>query len=233
MIARLQDPAIRARVRAEIESKMDGWENLLMAATFDGIQVASVPRDLDQSIIGKRLSEIAAERKADPWTVYFQLLIDSGGRVGALYHMMSDADVATGLQAGFVTIGTDSAALRSEGALAQGSPHPRAYGTFPRVLGTYVREDKLLALSNAVYRMTGLAAAQMGIRDRGQIAERMLADLVVFNPDTIADRATYERPHQYPTGIEHVVINGVPVLDPKGLTGARPGRPLYGPARQP
>ena len=233
MLERLKDPATRARARREIETKIDGWENLLMAATFDGIQVASLPRELDQSIIGKRIAEIAAERKADPWEVYFQLLIESGGRVGALYHMMSEDDVAAGLRSRLVTIGTDSAALRAEGLLARGAPHPRAYGTFPRVLGKYVREDKLLTLPEAVHRMTGAAAAQMGLRDRGLIRDRYLADLVVFNPATVKDNATYERPHQYPTGIEHVVVNGVPVLDPKGLTGARPGRPLYGPARQP
>ena len=233
MLERLKDPATRAKARQEIETKLDGWENLLMAATFDGIQVASVPRELDQSIIGKRISQIAAERKADPWDVYFALLVDSGGRIGALYHMMSEEDVKTGLRAGFVTIGTDSSALRSAGVLAQGSPHPRSYGTFPRVLGKYVREDKIFALQTAVHRMTGAAAAQIGIRNRGILRETYLADLVVFNPDTIIDTATYERPHQYPRGIEYVIVNGVPVLDPKGLTGARPGRPVYGPAKQP
>ena len=233
MLARLNDPEVRKRARAEIETKIDGWENLLLAATFDGIQVASAPKEVDQSIIGKRITQIAAERKADPWEVYFRLLIDSGGRIGALYHMMSEADVATGLRSQMVTIGTDSSALRAEGALAQGSPHPRAYGTFPRVLGKYVRDEKIFALSEAVRKMTSGAAAQMGIADRGLIRERMLADVVVFNPATISDNATYERPHQYPTGIEHVIVNGVPVLDPRGLTGARPGRPVYGPARRP
>ncbi|HEX6163250.1 MAG TPA: D-aminoacylase [Vicinamibacterales bacterium] len=233
MLERLKDPATRAKARQEIETKLDGWENLLMAATFDGIQVASVPREFDQTIIGKRISQIAAERKADPWDVYFALLIDSGGRIGALYHMMSEEDVKTGLRANFVTIGTDSSALRSEGVLAQGAPHPRSYGTFPRVLGKYVRDEKLFPLQTAVHRMTGLAAAQMGIRDRGLLRETYRGDLVVFNADTVKDNATYERPHQYPTGIEYVVVNGVTVLDPKGLTGARPGRALFGPARQP
>lgn len=233
MLERLKDPATRARARAEIETKIDGWENLLMATTFDGIQIASAPRELDQSIVGKRISEIAAERKADPWEVYFELLIESGGRIGALYHMMSEDDVVTGLKFNRVTIGTDSAALRTEGVLAQGQPHPRSYATFPRVLGKYVREEKVLTLEDAIARMTGNAATQMGIRDRGLIREGHLADLVVFNAATIADTATYEKPHQYPTGIEHVIVNGVPVLDPKGLTGSRPGRPLYGPAKNP
>ncbi|MEP6782929.1 MAG: D-aminoacylase [Acidobacteriota bacterium] len=233
MLERLNDPATRARARQEIETKIDGWENLLMATTFEGIQIASALRELDQSIVGKRISEIAAERKADPWDVYFQLLIESGGRIGALYHMMSEDDVVTGLRFNRVTIGTDSSALRTEGVLAQGKPHPRSYGTFPRVLGKYVREEKVLTLQEAIARMTGNAAAQMGIHDRGLIREGQIADLVVFNPATIAETGTYEKPHQYPIGIEHVVVNGVPVLDPKGLTGSRPGRPLYGPARNP
>ncbi len=233
MLARLTDPAVRQRARAEIESKIDGWENLLQATTFEGIQVASAPKEIDQSIIGKRIAQIAVERKADPWDVYFQLLIESGGRIGALYHMMSEADVATGLQSSLVTIGTDSAALRQEGVLAQGSPHPRSYGTFPRVLGKYVRDDQVMTLSEAVRRMTSAAATQMGIKDRGRIQLGMLADLVVFNPATVMDNATYDKPHQYPTGIEHVIGTGVPVLDPRGLTGARPGRPVYGPAKSP
>ncbi len=233
MLARLKDPEVRTRARTEIETKIDGWENLLQATTFDGIQVASAPAEMDQSIVGKRIAQIAAERKADVWDVYFQLLIDSGGRIGALYHMMSEEDVATGLRSALVTIGTDSAALRAEGVLSQGSPHPRAYGTFPRVLAKYVRDDRVLALSDAVRRMTGAAAAQMGITDRGLIRAEMLADVVVFNPATVKDNATYERPHQYPTGIEYVVVNGVVALDPKGLTGARPGRPVYGPAMRP
>ena len=233
MLARLTDPAVRQRARAEIESKIDGWENLLQATTFEGIQIASAPKEIDQSIIGKRIAQIAVERKADPWDVYFQLLTESGGRIGALYHMMSEADVATGLQSSLVTIGTDSAALRQEGVLAQGSPHPRSYGTFPRVLGKYVRDDQVMTLSEAVRRMTSAAATQMGIKDRGRIQLGMLADLVVFNPATVMDNATYDKPHQYPTGIEHVIVNGVPVLDPRGLTGARPGRPVYGPAKSP
>lgn len=233
MLARLKDPATRARARSEIDTKLDGWENLLKAATFEGIQIASVPKEFDQSVLGKRISQIAAERKRDPWDVYFQLLIDSGGRIGALYHMMSEADVAIGLQSRRVTIGTDSSALRVEGALGQGSPHPRSYGTFPRILGKYVREDKALNLSEAIRRMTSAAAAQIGIRDRGAIVPGAYADLVVFNPATVKDNATYEKPHQYPTGIEHVIVNGVPVLDSKGLTGSRPGRPLYGPAKRP
>ena len=232
MIERLADPAVRARARLEIETKIDGWENLLRAATFEGIQIASVPKDFDQTVLGRRIAQIAIDRKQDPWDTYFQLLIATSGRVSALYHMMSEDDVKTGLRSA-VTIGTDSAALRAEGVLAQGSPHPRSYGTFPRVLGKYVRDEKVLTLPEAISAMTGRAAGQIGIRGRGSVTVGSYADLVVFDPATIRDNATYERPHQYPTGIDYVLVNGVVVVDPRGLTGARPGRPLYGPARTP
>ena len=233
MIERLKDPATRVRARKEIETTIDGWENLLRATTFEGIQIASVPAGYDQTVLGRRISQIAADRKKDVWDTYFQLLIDTGGRAGALYHMMSEEDVKRGLAAPFVTIGTDSAALRSTGALAQGSPHPRAYGTFPRILGKYVREEKVLSLPAAVSAMTGRAAAQIGIRDRGKIGPGLYADIVIFDPATIGDKATYENPHQYPTGIDYVIVNGNVVLEPEGLTGSRPGRTIYGPARRP
>jgi N-acyl-D-amino-acid deacylase len=231
MLTRLADPGLRAKARREVESTTDGWENLLMAATFDGVQIASVPAEYDQSVVGKRLGEIAAARKADPWDVLFEIIVGTKGRAGALYHMMSEADVRTGLAAPFVSIGTDSAAIRDEGPLAQGQPHPRAYGTFPRVLGHYVRDEKVMSLEEAVRRMTSLAAAQFQIRDRGVVREGAFADLVVFDPATVADTATYERPHSYPRGIEHVVVNGVPALGPDGPTGQRPGRALHGPGR--
>jgi N-acyl-D-aspartate/D-glutamate deacylase len=233
MLERLNDPAVRARARQEIETTIDGWENLILGAGFDGIQIASVPQTVDQSIVGQRITEIAAARKQDPWDTYFALLIATEGRVGALYHLMSEEDVKTGLKWPLVTIGTDSSALRAEGLLARGSPHPRAYGTFPRVLGKYVRDEHVLGLAEAVRRMTSAAARQFGIRDRGLISEDGFADLVIFDANTVNDNATYEKPHQYPTGILHVIVNGVPVLDPNGLTGARPGRPIYGPGRAP
>ena len=233
MLERLKDPALRARARRDIETTIDGWENLLMGATLDGIQIASVPPGFDPSVLGKRITQLAAERKADPWDVLFELLVAGEGRIGALYHMMSEDDVVTGLRYDRVTIGTDSSALRTEGVLSRGVPHPRSYGTFPRVLGKYVRDDKVLTLPAAVARMTGNAAAQIGLRNRGLLRADQFADMVVFDPQAIKDTATYEQPHRYPVGIQYVVVNGITVLDPKGLTGARPGRPVYGPARQP
>ena len=201
MLERLKDPATRTRARREIETTIDGWENLILGSTFEGIQVASVPPDADQSVVGKRVAEIAQARKQDVWDTYFNLILDTGGRVGALFHMMSEADVKTGLAWSQVTIGTDSAAVRTDGPLSRGAPHPRAYGTFPRVLAKYVREEGVVALPEAVRRMTSAAAAQFQVPDRGVIRPGPFADLVVFDPAKIADAATYDRPHQYPTGL--------------------------------
>lgn len=235
MLARLRDPAQRARMRREIDTTIDGWENLLAGAGFEGIQIASVPADKDQSVLGRRLSEIAASRNEDPWDTLFTLLIENEGRIGALYHMMSEEDVRIAMRYGFVTIGTDAAALRPEGELGRGQPHPRAYGTFPRVLGHYVREEGVLPLPEAIRRMTSLAAAQFKIPQRGILRDGFYADVVVFDPATIIDRATYEKPHQYPAGIDYVIVNGVVTVTPQGHTGARAGRRLNGPgaSRQP
>jgi N-acyl-D-aspartate/D-glutamate deacylase len=229
MLARLIDPTTRARARREIETTIDGWENLILGSTFDGIQVASVPPESDQSVVGKRIAEIAQARKQNVWDTYFQLIQETGGRVGALFHMMSEEDVRTGLAWEGVTIGTDSAAVRTDGPLARGAPHPRAYGAFPRVLAKYVREDQVLSLAEAVRRMTSAAASQFNITDRGVIRPGLFADLVVFDPASVRDTATYDRPHQYPTGIPHVIVNGVAALLDGQVTDSRPGRMLARP----
>jgi dihydroorotase/N-acyl-D-amino-acid deacylase len=228
-LERLEDPALRARIRRDIETTSDGWENLAAAAGLDGIQIASVPPDADQSVLGKRLTQIAAERGEDPWDTLFRLLRETEGQVGALYHMMSEEDVRTALRFSFVTIGTDASAVRPEGELGRGHPHPRAYGTFPRVLGRYVREQQVLTLRQAIWRMTSLAAFQFNIPMRGELREGLFADVVIFDPATVIDRATFEKPHQYPIGIEYVIVNGVVTVTPQGHTGARAGRRLVGP----
>jgi N-acyl-D-aspartate/D-glutamate deacylase len=220
---------MRARIRRDIDTTSDGWENLAAAAGLDGIQIASVPPDADQSVLGKRLTQIAAERGEDPWDTLFGLLRDTEGQVGALYHMMSEEDVRTALRFSFVTIGTDASAVRPEGELGRGQPHPRAYGTFPRVLGRYVREQQVLTLRQAIWRMTSLAAFQFNIPMRGELREGLFADVVIFDPATVIDRATFEKPHQYPIGIEYVIVNGVVTVTPQGHTGARAGRRLVGP----
>lgn len=229
MLARLRDPKLRQRIRRAIETTTDGWENLLQGAGFEGIQIASVPPGADERIVGKTIAAIAAERRQDPWDTLFGILLESESRAGAIYHMMSEDDVKTAMRFPWVSVGTDSAAIRPDGELGRGQPHPRAYGTFPRILGHYVREERILSLAEAVRKMTSLAAAQLKIRDRGLVREGFFADLVVFDPQRVIDRATFEQPHQYPVGIEFVVVNGVVTLERGTHTGAKAGRALFGP----
>ena len=232
MLERLRDPKQRARMKHDIEANTE-VENLLAGATFDGVQIASVPAEKDQSIVGKRLSQIAKERGADNWDTLFTILLDNDGRVGALYHMMSEDDVKTAMQFPWVSVGTDSAAIKPEGELGRGQPHPRSYGTFPRILGHYVRDEKVLPLPEAIRKMTSLAASQMKVANRGSLKEGYFADVVVFDPATVADKATYEQPHQYSVGIETVVVNGVVTVRDGKHTGAHAGRPLFGPGYKP
>lgn len=229
MLRRLRDPRLRRRIRQEIETATEGWENLVKGAGFEGIQIASVPPETDESIVGKTIARIAAERRQDPWETLFGILVDYEGRVGAIYHMMSEEDVRTAMRFPWVSVGTDSGAIRPDGPLGRGQPHPRAYGTFPRILGRYVRDEQVLSLAEAVRKMTSLAAAQLKIPERGVIREGYFADLVVFDPRQVRDTATFEQPHQYPVGIVTVVVNGVVTVDRGEHTGAKAGRALFGP----
>jgi len=228
MLERLKNPAERAKVRRDVEANTE-VENLLQGATFDGIQIASVPPDKDQSVVGRRLSQIAAERHQDNWETLFSILIDNDGRVSALFHMMSEDDVKDAMRYPWVSVGTDSDARRPDGPLGAGQPHPRSYGTFPRILGRYVRDEHVLPLPEAIRKMTSLAASQMKIADRGTIKEGFFADMVIFDPNTVADTATFEKPQQYPVGIETVIVNGTVTVDGGRHTGAHAGRALFGP----
>ena len=192
-----------------------------------------MPPDKDQSIVGKRLSQIAAERHKDDWDTLFSVLIENDGRVGAIFHMMSEDDVRTAMRYPWVSVGTDSDARRRDGPLGAGQPHPRTYGTFPRILGRYVRDEHVLSLPEAIRKMTSLAASQMKIADRGAIKEGNFADVVIFDPKTVIDTATFEKPQQYPVGVETVIVNGVVTVDAGRHTGAHAGRALYGAGYRP
>ncbi len=229
MLRRLANPTMRSRIRREIEQGHDGWENFLRSAGFEGVTIADVKEGGDTSVIGLTLSEIARRRQQPEWDVFFDLLIAHEGRVAALYALMHEDDVKVVLTQPWVSIGSDSAAQPADGPLAVGRPHPRGFGTFPRVLGRYVRDQRLVPLPEMIRRMTSGAAAQMGIAQRGQIRPGWFADLVVFDPATIRDRATFDRPRQYPEGVDAVVVNGVVTMRDGVLTGKRAGRPLLGP----
>ena len=229
MLRRLADPLQRARIRHDIEQGHDGWENFLRSAGFAGVTIADVKEGGDTSVIGLTLAEIARRRQQPEWDTFFDLLIAHEGRVAALYALMHEDDVREVLRQPWVTIGTDSSAQPAAGPLAVGRPHPRGFGSFPRVLGRYVRDEQLVPLPEMIRRMTSGAATQMGIRERGQVRPGWHADLVVFDPARIRDTATFDRPRQYPEGVEAVVVNGVVTVRHGVLTGKRAGQPLLGP----
>lgn len=181
---------------------------------------------------GKRMSEVIQTVGKPPLDVLFELLENNKGSVPTVYFHHSEEDMRYALKQSFVSIGSDGSAVKIEGPLAAGHPHPRYYGTFPRVLGRYVREEKLITLEEAVRKMTSANAAKIHLYDRGLLRPGQWADVTIFNPDTIIDRATFENPHQYATGVEYVIVNGRLVLERGRHTGARPGVVLYGQGRK-
>jgi N-acyl-D-amino-acid deacylase len=223
MLKRLADPRERQRIRHDIESPAHGqgfaervgWENVLLSYCA---------RRPDAE--GRRLSEIAEVRKMDPMEATFELLMDEQGGGSMIMFQMDEADLRRALVHPRVMIGSDGSALAPHGEMSAGKPHPRSYGTFPRVLGEYAREQRLLPLALAVHKMTGLPARRLRLRDRGIIRIGAKADLVIFDAREVADRATYEDPHRYPSGIEHVVVNGSAVVRDGEHTGSLPGRVL-------
>jgi N-acyl-D-amino-acid deacylase len=232
LVARLKDPALRPRLEREILHGIPGsnWYNHYTATGgWDGMLLVSLSNPNYHAFQGKRMSEVIQALGGSPVDVLFRVLIDNGGSVPTVYFHHDEQDMQYALRQPFVSIGSDGAAVAAAGPLAKGHPHPRFYGTFPRVLGRYVREQKLLTIEEAVRKMTSANAAKIRVFDRGLLRPGMWADLTVFDPETIADRATYENPHQYPAGIEWVIVNGTVVLAQGKHTGARPGRILYGP----
>jgi N-acyl-D-aspartate/D-glutamate deacylase len=230
LVARLKDPAERVRLRREIEGPSQGWENLFHnIGRADRILIAGVHLPANKKYQGKRLSEIATLRGVDPIDAMFDLLAEENGAVDAVYFEMSEEDVRRALGVPWIAFNCDASGVSPEGVLGSTMTHPRAYGSFPRVLGHYVREEKLLTLEEAVRRMTSLPAQRLGLRDRGLVREGMFADLAVFDPATVIDRATYEQPHRYSEGMVYVLVNGDPVVDKGRITGHLPGRVLRGP----
>ena len=198
MLRRLADPVQRARIRRDIEQGHDGWENFLRSAGFDGVTIADVKEGGDTSVIGLTLAEIARRRRQPEWDMFFDLLIAHEGRVAALYALMHEDDVSEVLRQPWVTIGTDSSAQPAEGPLAVGRPHPRGFGSFPRVLGRYVRDEQLVALAGDDPADDQRGRGADAHRERGQVRPGWYADLVVFDPARIRDPATFDRPTAVP-----------------------------------
>jgi N-acyl-D-amino-acid deacylase len=222
MLGRLADPDSRARIRRDIESPATG-QSLVDRIGWENVMIASSAKHRDAE--GRRISEIAAGRGVDAVDAALELLEAEGGKGSMILFQLDERDLRRALVHEAVMIGSDGSAL-APGGLAGGKPHPRNYGTFPRVLGEYAREERVLTLPQAVHKMTGLPARRLGLKDRGVIAVGRRADLVVFDARRVADRATYREPHQYPSGIEHVLVNGSFVIKDGQHTGSLPGRLL-------
>jgi len=230
MIARLKDPATRARLKQEIGADSNAWENIYLGSGGpSGILIGSVVnRDLESSQ-GKRLSEIATAQNKDPLDALFDFIIADRGQTGAIFFMMSEADMNAALKSPLVSICTDSSARATDGPLAGSKSHPRGWGTYPRILGHYVRDLHLMPLELAIHKMTGLPASNVGLKQRGLIREGYFADITIFDPKTVIDRATFEEPNQYPVGINFVIVNGQIEVDNAQRTPALAGRVLRGP----
>jgi N-acyl-D-aspartate/D-glutamate deacylase len=232
MLKRLADPSLRARLEHDITEGIPGWYNHYTAVGRDWsrIQIVSVANPAYRKYVGKRVSEMIAD-KQKPWLdVLFQALIDNRGAVPALYYHHTEDDMRRALQTPFVSIGTDGSAMKAE-AGSHGNPHPRSFGTFARLMGHYVREEKLLTLEDAVRKASWANARKARLYGRGLLLPGMWADVTVFDPETIADKATYENPYQYAVGVRYVIVNGRLVIDGGRHTGARPGAILYGPGK--
>jgi N-acyl-D-amino-acid deacylase len=230
MIARLKDPQTRARLKQEIVTDSKTWENIYLGSGGpSGILIASVVnRDLDSSQ-GKRLSEIAAEQNKDPLDALFDFIVADHGQTGAIFFMMKESDMQAALKSPFVSICTDNGARATDGPLAGSKSHPRGWGTYPRILGRYVRDQHLLSLELAIHKMTGLPAGNLSLKNRGLLREGNFADITIFDPKTVIDRATFEDPNQYPVGINFVIVNGQVEVDNGQRTGALAGQVLRGP----
>ncbi|MBA4156245.1 MAG: D-aminoacylase [Gemmatimonadetes bacterium] len=227
LIWRLQDPATRARLRTEVVSEAGGGADWRISAVGGpgGVLIAGVRSDSLKRYEGKRLDEVAELRGQEPVDALFDLLLADSTRLSAIYFAMSEDDIEYAMRQPWVSVGTDAGA-RAADSTVTGNPHPRAYGSFPRILCRYVRERGVISLEDAVRKFTALPSARVGLDRRGVLKQGMYADLTLFDPDTVCDRATFEQPVQTAVGIRHVLVNGVPVIRDAQVTGARPGRAL-------
>jgi dihydroorotase/N-acyl-D-amino-acid deacylase len=227
LLARLADPETRVRLRAEVASEHGGGADWRISAVGgpEGVQIAGVRADSLKRYEGRRLSKVAEARGQEPVDALFDVLLADQARSSAVYFAMSEDDLEYALRQPWVSIGLDAGA-RAADSTVTGKPHPRAYGSFPRILCRYVREQGVLTLPDAVRKFTALPAARVGLDERGVIKAGLYADLTLFDPNTVCDRATFEEPVQTSVGIQHVLVNGVPVVRDGAATGARPGRAL-------
>jgi len=233
-VARLKDPQIRRRVVREMSVPAPDWESLLLlAGSPERVLLVGFKNEKLRHFTGKTLAEIAQMRGTSPAETAIDLVIEDGSEVGTVYFLMSDENVAKQIAQPWVSFCSDAASRAAEGLFLNSNPHPRAYGNFARLLGKYVRQEKVIPLAEAIRRLTSLPAANLKLDRRGRLAKGYYADVVVFDPATIIDHATYAQPHQYATGMRHVFVNGTQVLKDAHHTQATPGRHLRGPGYKP
>jgi len=232
LFKRLRDPATREKIAAQVKTATNEWENLYLAAgSPERILLVGFKTEKLKPLTGKSLAEVAKMRGKDPVETIMDLIAEDESRIDSVYFLMSEENVKKEIAKPWISFGSDEASQAPEGVFLKSNPHPRAYGNFARVLGKYVREEKALTLAEAVRRLSALPATNLGLERRGFVKEGMFADIVVFDPATIADRATFDKPHQYAVGMKHVFVNGVQVLKDGEHTGAKPGRALWGPGK--
>jgi N-acyl-D-aspartate/D-glutamate deacylase len=232
LFKRLRDPATREKIAAEVRVDSDAWENLYLAAgSPEKILLVGFKSEKLKPLTGKSLAEVAKMRGKDPVETIMDLISEDESRIGTIYYLMSEENVKKEMAKPWISFGSDEASQAPEGVFLKSNPHPRAYGNFARVLGKYARDEKVIALPEAVRRLSALPATNLGLDHRGFVQDGMFADVVVFDPATIADRATFDKPHQYAVGMKHVFVNGVQVLKDGEHTGAKPGRALAGPGK--
>ena len=231
LLERLKDPEERNHIKKDIIEGTDDWENWIKDGGFECIYIASVKTEKWQGIEGKNLTEITRLKgKADEWDTLFDILIDEKGEVTMTTEIMDEADIRRIMTGRYTMFGTDSWGVAPTGVFGYGKPHPRYYGTYPRILGKYVREEGLLTLEDAIRRMTSFPAQKLGLLDRGLLREGVWADIVIFDPDKVIDKATYLEPHQFPEGIIHVLVNGEIVVENEKQTEKLPGKILRRPS---
>ena len=233
-IARMKDPVTRARIRTEMMTPTDQWENLMLGAgTPDNIVLVGFRTDSLKPLTGKTLAQVAAMRGSTPEETAMDLVIADRSRVGTVYFLMSEENIRKQVALPWMSFGSDAESQAPEGAFLKSNPHPRAYGNFARVLGKYVREERIVPLEDAIRRLALLPAENLGIKRRGALRPGYFADIAIFDAARITDHATFEKPHQYATGMVHVFVNGTQVLANGEHTGAKPGRVVRGPGWKP
>ena len=229
-LERMRNPEMRERIIEEMNTPSDEWENMfLLAGSLDNILLVNFKNEALKPLTGKTLAEVVEMRGTSPENTIMDLIIEDGSRVGSVYFTQSEDIVSRAVALPWVSFNSDAGSLAPEGVFLKSNPHPRAYGSFARVLAKYVREDKVVTLQEAVRKLSGLPAKNLKLDRRGLLQEGYFADVVVFDPETIQDHATFVEPHQYATGMLHVFVNGEQVLKNGEHTGATPGRVVRGP----